>query len=335
MLMYLIAVLVLLAIGFYALSVGVTGHISVGEGPELTAPTRLLVIGIAVIAFGAAYLVYKQPRDGDDGVPSIPATASSPPESRGSAPMAAAEVASEAARPDPGAEAEAAVADEEEEMPEAAPAPSETAKAAAEPEPVKAAAAAEPATASSEGLSSAAAALEARSRQRRMVATPVVAVAAAVPEEALEDEVVEAAPQRSATLSTSTASSAKTTPTRAGSSREPRTRRTTRVYRSEPLLLHVHNSLGRGQSREQLTLLIEGKPVAEIDVDDSQPEISVAIELPRPGLLHYRLEGISEDRRTTRVVGEGCIRVTDGMRYAVRRKDGSRKVFLEAAGQSG
>ena len=81
MLMYLIAVLVLLAVGFYALSVGVTGHISVGEGPELAAPTRLLVIGIAIIAFGAAYLVYKQPRDGDDGLPPIPATASSPPKS--------------------------------------------------------------------------------------------------------------------------------------------------------------------------------------------------------------------------------------------------------------
>ena len=267
MLMYLIAVLVLLAVGFYALSVGVTGHISVGEGPELAAPTRLLVIGIAIIAFGAAYLVYKQPRDGDDGLPPIPATASSPPESRGSAPMEAAEVASDAARPDSGAEAEATVAEEEEQATEAAPDKSETAEVAPTPapEPARTAAAPVVSTGSTDGLSSAAAELEAKAGQRRRVMPPIAATAVPIEDDEPEQEVVEPTPSRTAALPAATASSAKTTRTRASTAREPRTRRTTRVYRGEPLLLHVHNSLGRGQSREQLTLLIEGKPVADIE----------------------------------------------------------------------
>ena len=175
------------------------------------------------------------------------------------------------------------------------------------------------------GLSAAAAELEEKSRLRRERAARAPAYAgpeAAEPaaREAPAETAQATAPQRVAAL-------VKPTPRKSYSPRSPRNER--RATHSGPLLMHVHNTLGRDQQREQLTLMIEGKRVADIEVDDFAPEASIAIELPRPGLLHYRLEGVSEDDRTMRLVGEGCIRVRDGARFAVRRKDGSRKVFLE------
>lgn len=319
MLWPLIVVLVLLAVGFYALSIGVTGRVSVGEGPELTAPARLLTVVIALIAFVAAYLVYQRPRDELSDADQVAAMPSIPPATRGSEPVpppaepVAAQEPDEEAEPaaEVPAEREMAAEDEAEEQPEPA---TKVSAAAADP-----------------SLSTAAAALEERARQRRSrrAAAPVAMPVAEPMDEVQEEEVAAVAEPRAA--------SAKPRQTAAASTREPAAPRRKaavaprRVVRGGPLLLHVSNALGRDQQREQLTLLIEGKVVAEIEVDDYRPDAAVAIELPRPGLLHYRLEGVSENQRSTRLVGEGCIRVNDGSRYVVRRKDGSRRVFLEAA----
>lgn len=300
MLLSLIFVLVLLVIGFFALWTGATGRIGGGEGPELSTAGRAVVLLVALMAFGIGYKVYSLSRSG--GVfltATAPAMPSNPPETRGLK-------VAETTIVDPGVDVRAADT------------PATDAAVIAEAKPATAAAtplAAEDAMAlaSTEGLSAGAAALEAQALQpRRQIApyTPVVATAApAATTTAVKRPVVASA--------------------RAPQSAGKATQRARRSYR--PLTLHVQNALGPDQLREELTLSIEGKAVAEINVDGSRPAVAVAVPLPRPGLLHYRLEGISEADGTTRVVGEGCIRVRDGSRFTVRRKDGSRKVFLEVA----
>lgn len=96
-----------------------------------------------------------------------------------------------------------------------------------------------------------------------------------------------------------------------------------------PLQIQIENQLGSDQQGERLTLSIEGKAVADIEIDARRPAVVVPVSLPRPGKLHYRLEGLSDDGIGTRLKGEGCIPVDDGARYVVRRKPGSQKVFLE------
>lgn len=308
MLLLLISIVVLIATGFYALSVSATGRITPGEGSELSVGSRAVALGVAFIAFGASYLIYSHQKQQDPGAPLSTAqvsNTSNPPESRNT--MAEAPAADASGDEDSATEA-----------PDEEPAPQTAAKPQALDEPE-----AEPA-AEDDTLSASALALEAQKAAPRRAITP--AMAAAPVAEETQTAAAEPAPPRPAEA----AAARKSAP-------ERNTRNTSRSLRREsaPLLLHVHNRLGRNQSREQLTLSIEGLPVADIEVDDSRPSVAVAVPLPRPGLLHYRLEGVSEDDGTTRLVGEGCIRVRDGARFAVRRKDGSQKVFLETTRVAG
>lgn len=296
MLLSLISVLVLLVIAFYALWVGTMGRVSGNEGPELSLTGRVVVFGVALVAFGVAYAIYSQPKYEVETVATAPATPSTPPESRGGT---VAETADERDEPAPINSSDSAPA---------------RAAAIVPKEPV-AAVATEPVY-DDQGLSAGAALLEAQARQPRR--------AAEAPFQAQDDTPSQV---KAATV-------AEPLRTDAPRATKPMTRGTTRTQRN-PLLLHVHNRLGRDQLSEQLTLIIEGKPVADIAVDGSRPAVAVTVPLPRPGLLHYRLEGVAEQDGTTRLVGEGCIRVRDGARFAVRRKDGSQKVYLEATRAAG
>jgi len=325
MLLSLISVLVLLVIAFYAVWIGATGRVGGNEGAELTVGGRALVIGFALVAFGAAYAVYSHPRsEGLLAASSVPATPSNPPESRGLK-------VAETTILDPGVDADATPAAGRDAASESG-AGKVTAEAVAESQAGEAApakvpvAAASPVVASeeAEGLSAGAALLEAQAlRSRRPL--PETAPVVASPASKTSAPLPSAATTRLAAVDQPTpARVSKPAPrssTRSGSGR-------TRVA-SAPLTLHVHNALGASQQREQLTLSIEGLAVADIEVDGSRPAVSVAVPLPRPGLLHYRLRGLSEGDDTLQLAGEGCIRVRDGARFVVRRKEGSRKVFLE------
>ncbi len=297
MLLSLISVLVLLVIAFYAVWVAAMGRVQGNEGPELSLGSRVMVGGVAVLALGLAYAVYSHP----SSKPLVTAATaisrpSTPPDSRGSPPLPAADpiiagptldepLADEAMAP--------AVEDEKGQAPEAAP-EVETAETTQSSEPAENA-----------DLSAAALALEdAALRPRRTLPAPK---AAAMPATAAE-----------VSADTTTAAPAHSSTGRRGKGRKP-------------LTLHVSNALGSDQDSERLTLRIEGKTVAEMQVDSRRPAVDVAVPLPRPGKLHYRLEGVSEANGRNRVVGEGCIWVQDGSRYTVRRKDGSRKVYLQAS----
>ncbi len=100
------------------------------------------------------------------------------------------------------------------------------------------------------------------------------------------------------------------------------------------MLLTVYNDLGADQEYEQLNLRIEGKTVAVIEVDRSQPAVQVDVPLPRPGLLHYELEGLALAGGTRRLVGRGCITVRGDARFAVKRRGGSNRVYLQSAQRS-
>lgn len=301
MLLSLISVLVLLVIAFFALWVGVIGRVSSSEGPELSVAGRALAFVIAIVAFGVAFAVYQHPVDQSAVVaqPRQPAVAaampSTPPESRG----------------EPVIEPEDAISTE------LVMAPEPGAEQPEEPEQSEAPAAAAPAPAAApdlvseagdDALSPSAAALENRASAPRAAALSALAPAA-------EQSPMEPAQSGTGAM-TEVIGPAK------------RTRR-------YPLLLHVHNQLGPDQQQEQLTLRIEGKTVARIGVDANSPKAAVAIALPRPGRLHYRLEGFSLASGRTELLGHGCIEVRDGSRYTVRRAADGRSVFLEARRAAG
>jgi len=303
MLLSLISVLVLLVIAFFALWVGVVGRVSSNEGPELSIPGRALVFVIALVAFGAAYAVYQHPVDQSGVVVQTPvavATPSTPPDSRGEPVVESEEAVSTELlmAPEPGATADEA----EPELPTDEPVAVAARTPSASPVAVD--------ERRDDALSPSAAALETRALQpgRRI---------------ASDETVFAEAPARTIaeTVAAGKADSEVIGPAK-------RSRR-------YPLLLHVQNQLGPDQEREQLTLRIEGKTVARIAVDDDNPRTSVAVPLPRPGLLHYRLEGFSEASGKTELLGHGCIKVRDGSRYAVRRAADGRRVFLEAARKAG
>ena len=323
MLLSLISVLALLVVGFYAFWLAFVGRVA-NEGPELSIVGRAVVLGIGVLALGIAYWVYSNPKAGSfSELASVPqAMSSNPPESRGSEPAAV--------PPEAPPEAVAAV----EETPASASSQAEPnaepkvePKAEEVPTPVaKAAEPEQPVESESNGLSAAAARLEAEAlRPRRAAMAATEPVAEPAERESMPTTVVVAQKRVAAEPLPRSKS------TRSASI----TRSTSTNRRGQPLLLHVHNSLGRDQAREQLTLSIEGLAVADIEVDGSRPSVAVAVPLPRPGLLHYRLEGVSEEDGTTVLRGEGCIRVKDGARFAVRRQAGSRKVFLEQQASRG
>lgn len=297
MLFSLISVLVLVVIAFYALWIGVMGHVNGNEGPELSLGGRVLMVTVALLAFVSAYLMYSRSGDAPAALAVNSSSAAVPamsPPSRASTVVAAVDAtpatvlpASNSAEIRP-----AAVAD-----PVADTAPER--QSGQPPEGV---------------LSASAALMESEVRGR-----------AALPASPAAKPVASITPARVAVVPVP-----ETLPAKAAI---PKTRRTVRprTARSGPLVLHLDNTLGRDQVYEHLTLSIEGQVVAQLEVDDGTPRSRVSVQLPRAGLLNYRLEGLSEGRRTTQLVGVGCIRVRDGARFVVRRKPGSHQVFLEAA----
>lgn len=321
MLLTLVSVLVLLVIGFFALWIFATGRVSTAEEQELTLGGRIIVLGVALVSFVAAYSLYQKP---ESAAGPAAVMSSKSPDSRGAEavlPTAMDTAATPATDATPEA-MEESIEDEEPEEVELADAASKP-EPESQPEPAAVAPAATPAS--------------------EPPAAEVVSKVSGISQSAMQREADAAKPQaqREAPVVVTRRAAepvVMTEPPKARRRVQPPVARAPRISsaarRSEasgPVLLHVHNSLGRRQQREQLTLSIEGLPVADIEVDSSQPSVAIAVPLPRPGLLHYRLEGVSEQGGAMQLVGEGCISVRDGARFVVRRREGSRKVFLEAA----
>lgn len=310
MLTSLIAVLLLLVIGFYTVFIGAVGRAGSGEAP-LTAPRRLGMIVIGLAALGVAYLVYSHPRSlqsASRAPASWNAMPSNPPETRGDE------------ADEPGAPA-SGVAETE------APAEADGGPAVQATPPTPAVA--ESAPAEGEGSASAAAlAMEAELMRRRRGLAPVAGESQA-PAPALIAEAPPAPATRPAAESRSGTAPA---PKSAGRSSVPRraTAPTRAVGPLQPLTIVIHNELGDRQQREKLSLTIEGKRVASFEITDAAPSIELPIRLPRPGLVHYRLEGESVQGRRQSLSGQGCISAVDGARFHVRRNPGSRRVFLES-----
>lgn len=296
--MWLLLIAVLVA--FYALWMAMTGRVGAADSTELNTGGRFIVAGVALVAFGIAYAAY-HPLDSASEVIADLTPAREVAAITSEAPTV------QANRMPVGTTADVSGAVDE----------------VVEPAPV-AEGELEPAmpekglvVAANEGngrLSESAAAMEAQAHSvpvaamtqvpRRASSAPVENVGAvSVPEPASLP--VKASPEVLAP------------PARLGRKSHG------------PLQILIENQLGNDQQGEQLTLSIEGKSVADIDIDARHPTTVVAVALPRPGRLYYRLEGLSEDGVGSRLKGGGCIRVEDGARYVVRRKPGSHKVFLE------
>ena len=316
MLITLIAVLVLLGAGSYAVLVGATGRAGSGAAPLLGPGRRIGMLAAGVTALALAYAVYNSPRTlfGDQLRSSnVQSNSSLPPETRGDAAVQLAGLAANATV-EPKAPADTAA-------PAAEPVTT-AATAAVVAAPTETPAASESA---SGGLSAGAAAMEAEAaaRLRRPAAT-------------VTETLVPVQPESAPLAAASTEPTAVVAVTRRGTSgtsarRSATTYRRSRMQASGPLTIRIRNELGSRQHSERLALSIEGKRVAGFEIDSAAPFIELPIKLPRPGLLHYRLEGDTDQADGLRLRGEGCIEVSDGKLYTVRRNPGSRKVFLETS----
>ncbi len=300
MLLSLIAILVLLVVAFYSVWVVVTGHVSGPESPELHLPGRALMAMIALVALGAAYAVYRLPDSQTDWISAAaPATLSPPPETRSSTAAASEAATAQSVKDDAVAVTTVGTA-------------ASTASGPGKDEARN--------EAEQEDISGSAALHETEVRQPLSERGVAAAIAPAMP----------TAPRYTAATAKSPPAAA--VPQQVAIAAAPPKGVSRRLSsRHAPLTLHIQNTLGRDQQYEQLTLSIEGLAVAEIAVDEQRTVVAVAVPLPRPGLLHYRLEGVSDEGGSRPLLGEGCIRVRDGSRFAVRRRPGSQKVFLETA----
>lgn len=342
MLTSLIAVLVLLVIGFYAATIAAVGRAAVGEA-QLSRSRRLALALAGVSALGLAYAIYRHPIGSGDPLTQASAsnwTAPTAPLSRDS--QVAAEMAAD--RPTPEATAPAPVS--EPAAPPAAAVPAavseSSAVAVAEP-PAEAPHSIPPSEpAASPELSASAAAMEAELLRRRqgLATLPGEPEPAAF---AASEPAVRASPATPAVTRPAPAAApvAKTAP--AARVSEPRAAPKASAPAAArarnpgiaplgyaPLTILIHNQLGAVQQSERLALLIEGKRVASFEITEAAPSIALPIRLPRPGLLHYRIEGESMQGRRLGLQGEGCIRAVDGARFQVRRRNSdSRQVFLE------
>ncbi|ROH86457.1 hypothetical protein ED208_15585 [Stagnimonas aquatica] len=342
MLTSLIAVLVLLVIGFYAATIAAVGRAGVGEA-QLPRSRRLALALAGVSALGLAYAIYRHPIGSGDPLTQASAgnwTAPAAPLPKDG--QLAAEMAADRPTPELPAPEPAPVSEPAAQPAAAAPAAvsEPSAVAVAEP-PVEAPRSIPPAEpAASPELSASAAAMEAELLRRRQGLTTLPGepepAAFAAPEPA-----VRAASATPVVTASAPAPAVKMTPAAPASAPRAAPKAAAPVVaRSRspgvaplgyaPLTILVQNQLGAVQQSERLALLIEGKRVASFEITEAAPSISLPIRLPRPGLLHYRIEGESIQGQRIGLQGEGCIRVVEGARFQVRRRGSdSRQVFLE------
>lgn len=340
----LLIVLILIAAGVAVLMIGITGSVS---GTSLSAGKRLAMLAVGIGTLALAYYLYRQPEQAspfsaNKGWNAMPST---PPENRGAA---AQESVSEAAAPrvSTGKPAEPVVAEATAEAAPDAPADAPKAEPLAAPAVASSAPASSPAPADGSGLSASAAEIEAAQQSSSTRRTPREELVSAEAPASAESPVSRVAPAQAAADSEPAAVAR---PARRPSSNravagerryrssfpDPRSSGfSAEVYSAGALTIHIRDELGERQTRERLHLMIEGKRVASFTVDEDQPGIRLPVPLPRPGLLHYRLEGEARGEGRTYLVGEGCIEALDGARFEVRRHPGSRRVFLESSSGS-
>lgn len=155
-------------------------------------------------------------------------------------------------------------------------------------------------------------------------AAPVLASAPVVP--------VLAYRPSSATPSVAEPLVASTTPMRKALSHSPRHIRPSRAPRvATPvggMSIMVSNELEDDQSQESLSLAIEGRTVAQLNVNNVRTRTSANIHLPRPGYLNYTLTGSSLKGGYTRIQGKGCIEMLPGARFTVLRSPDGLNVQL-------
>lgn len=305
MMLSIVAIVVLVVVAVYALWMAATGRISGSDTTELSVGGRVVIAGVALLAFGIAYAATQRVGNGSQALADLT------PEREVTTPANVSQAVRANPMPVGSTSDVTAPADSEAVLPAEPVAMAEL--------PTGEMKSPDPKADRGEGLSESAAAMEAAARDR-----PTHDLAPALTTKPEKVRTAPVAVSEPAKIAQPLVPPHAVVSTQTRVAVPPRSRQ---PY--GPLLIHIDNQLGGDQQAEQLTLSIEGKPVADIDIDGSRPAVTVAVSLPRPGKLFYRLEGLSEDGTGTRLKGSGCIRVDDGARYVVRRKTGSRKVFLE------
>lgn len=91
----------------------------------------------------------------------------------------------------------------------------------------------------------------------------------------------------------------------------------------EPVDFTLTDELGEGEVSEQVTLLIDGKNVGDVSVNQDYPNSKMTITVPTPGLHSYTAEGTAVvnfqgDLRKFPFAGQGMINVAAGKTYSLR-----------------
>ncbi len=91
----------------------------------------------------------------------------------------------------------------------------------------------------------------------------------------------------------------------------------------KPVTFSVVDQLGEGQVSEQVTLLINGRSVGQLTVNEDYPESQLSVTVPRAGDYSYTIEAraVFRDSQGDTVeysgVGQGSVGVDQGKIYSV------------------
>lgn len=298
----LIVIFILLAIGLAALLVALTGR-ATDQAPALSTSKRAALIGVGLVAWLGAFYMYIKPQSGDEGTATAlswgDARRSETPVSLRESPTLNRESGADNTTLSPSAAAMEASADRriEPALPEKLVQIGSDGDVIAEP------------------------------AEAEVVRTP--------PKPASTTAVLVPVPQQTS-LPQLTGTPTITRPVVAAAPRNyaPRPAKPRAPRPSQPVApgkgttIHILNSLGEDETQERLTLAIEGRPLANFEVNTAKPNVHVPLVLPRPGKLHYTLTGTSLRDGYVRLAGKGCIEMTHQSSYEVRRTEDGSQLYL-------
>jgi hypothetical protein len=87
-----------------------------------------------------------------------------------------------------------------------------------------------------------------------------------------------------------------------------------------PIDFTIHDQCGENQVSEQVTVLIDGRMVGNLSVNEQYSNASLTVTVPRPGRYSYTVESaavfnVDGYRREMRGAGQGMIAVDSGKQY--------------------
>jgi Rieske Fe-S protein len=89
---------------------------------------------------------------------------------------------------------------------------------------------------------------------------------------------------------------------------------------SSPIAFTIRDSLGQYQKSEKVVVSLQGKPVGRLEVNESNLQDEITVNLPHSGTYSYAAEGttVFQNEKTILSSGSGEIDVAEGKTYQIK-----------------